>query len=280
MIDVITVVFRDELEILQVQAQSLDMYAHDLGIQRIYVVVNDDTDVVDAIQPSWWGSLADRVCVVPRQMFSARLPDLGWLSQQILKLLTATLSYQPYSMILDAKTILIQPLELHRLFAPDGRITAGTAPVQTVFAQAARQVGGLFDIDVTHVLMPQGVPFLFDNSAVRAMIAEVELRTQQPFVDWFSAQGTVTEFILYSGYQQWRHSGLDSVTTPALSDYRYCNICHSQVQQFDQRMVMAQHPGTATVSVHRRAWAQISPAQQQVYREFLLSRGIQQAAKI
>jgi len=280
MIDVITVVFRDELEILQVQAQSLGMYAYDLGVQRIYVVVNDDADVADAIQTKWWGRLADRVCIVPRRMFSAQLPDLGWLSQQILKLLTATLSYQPYSMVLDAKTILIQPLNLHRLFAPDGRITAGTAPVQTVFTEAARRVGGLFDIAVTDVLMPQGVPFLFENSAVRAMIAEVELRTQQFFVKWFADQGMVTEFILYSGYQQWRHSGLDSVTAPTLSDYRYCNICHSQVQQFDQRMGMAQHPDTATVSVHRQAWAQISPAQRQVYREFLLSRGIQQAAKI
>jgi hypothetical protein len=280
MIDVITVVFREELEILQVQAQSLDMYGHGMGIQRIYVVVNDDTDVARNIEPRWWGSLADCVQIVPQQMFSAQLPELGWLSQQILKLLTATLSYQPWSLVLDAKTVLIRPLEVHRLIAPDGRITAGTAPVQAVFAEAARRVGNLFDIDITEVLMPQGVPFLFENSAVRAMIAEVELRTQQPFVKWFADQGMVTEFILYSGYQQWQRGGLDQVTTPPQSSYRYCNICHSQVQQFDQRMEMAEHPDTATVSVHRHAWQQISPEQQQAYRNFLLNRGIESAQKI
>jgi len=280
MIDIITVVFRDELEILQVQAQSLAMYAQDLGIKRIYVVVNDTADVAAAIQSQWWGSFADRVQIVPCETFSAQLPSNGWVSQQILKLLTATLSYQPYSMVLDAKTIMVEHMEIHRLFAQDGKINAGTAPVQTVFAQAACQVGELFDIDITHVLMPQGVPFLFENSAVRAMIAEVELRTQQPFVDWFAEQGTVTEFILYSGYQQWRHHGLTNVTAPPEYDYRYCNICHSQVEQFDQRLAMAQHPDTATVSVHRRAWAQITPVQQQAYREFLLSRGIRQAEKI
>ena len=46
MIDICTVVFREELAILKAQAQSVALRCQDLGSLNIYVVVNDTDDVV------------------------------------------------------------------------------------------------------------------------------------------------------------------------------------------------------------------------------------------
>ena len=122
MIDIVTVVFREELPILQVQAESVDLYCQDIGIQTIYVVVNDDISVVQEIDLAWWGSLSKYVKIIHRDYFNCKFVADGWVSQQVLKLLCSTLSQNEYTMILDAKTILIKSLELNCLFDKDKKI--------------------------------------------------------------------------------------------------------------------------------------------------------------
>jgi hypothetical protein len=275
MIDLVTVVFQDELPVLQVQAQSVDLYAQHIGIQNIYVMVNDDLQVADQIDPAWWGTLADRVRVIPKNIFSAEFAEDGWHSQQILKLLGSSLSYNRWSFVLDAKTILIQDIKLDRLFMPDGRMSWGHYPIQPVFEDSGRITGELFQIELERVLAPMGVPFLFDNQLVRGLIAEVEHRTQTPFIEWFGSHGMLTEFILYSGYIQYLFGSLDTVSTVGSAmAYSVCNICHSEVGMFDTKFSLTDKDNILTVSVHRRAWQQLSPEQQQQYRDFLVSKNI------
>jgi hypothetical protein len=54
MIDIATVVFRDELPILKLQAQSIERYCQHIGIRNIYVIVNDDDDTIHQIDAGWW----------------------------------------------------------------------------------------------------------------------------------------------------------------------------------------------------------------------------------
>ena len=82
MIDICTVVFREELAILKAQAQSIALRCQDLGSLNIYIVVNDTDDVVAEIDSAWWGNLASKVMVIPRSTFSTTYVDNGWLSQQ------------------------------------------------------------------------------------------------------------------------------------------------------------------------------------------------------
>ena len=89
MIDIVTVVFEEELPVLQVQAQSIDHFCTDLGLKNIYVMVNDHDDLTSQIDKSWWGQFQDRVQIVPRSMFATSYVDNGWVSQQVLKLLGA-----------------------------------------------------------------------------------------------------------------------------------------------------------------------------------------------
>ena len=115
MIDICTVVFREELAILKAQAQSIALRCQDLGSLNIYVVVNDTDDVVAEIDSAWWGNLASKVMVIPRSTFSTTYVDNGWLSQQVLKLLTPALSYNKYTMVLDAKTVFVKDFKLSEL---------------------------------------------------------------------------------------------------------------------------------------------------------------------
>ena len=281
MIDLVTVVFQDELPILQVQAQSVDLYAQHVGIQNIYVMVNDDSQVAEQIDPAWWGTLADRVRIVPRNIFSAEFSHDGWHSQQILKLLGSSLSYNRWSLVLDAKTILVQDIRLDQLFMPDGRMSWGHYPIQPVFEESGRITSELFEIDLECVLAPMGVPFLFDNQLVRGLIGDIESRTRTPFIQWFSDHGMLTEFILYSGYAQYRYGSLDVVAAGDLTTaYKVCNICHSEVEVFDTKFNSANDPNILTVSIHRRAWNQLRPDQQQRYQDFLISKNISTAENL
>ena len=270
-IDLVTVVFEPELPVLRAQAQSINLYCRDLGIKNIYVIVNDHDQVADQIDPAWWGDLQHRVTIIPRRVFSTDFVDNGWVSQQVLKLLGAAISFNTWSMALDAKTLFVKPLRFDDLMDNQGRAQTGSQGIQPVFEASRSRVSRLFDIDVTTQLGPAGVPFMFNTQWVRAMMVDIEQRTGQSFPTWFQQQGSVTEFILYSGYLESAHA------TDLLYDTNKCmllpcNLCHSEVAAFDRKFREMQH--SLTVSIHRNAWTVLSSDQQQQYRAFLLQRGI------
>jgi len=275
MIDIVTVVFREELPVLKVQAESVDLYCQDIGIQTIYVVVNDDQSIVQEIDPAWWGSLSSHVKIIHRQEFGCEFVDNGWLTQQLCKLLASAKNSQArWSMVLDAKTILVQPVDQNRLFDKQYRLTWGYFPIFPVFAPAQKIVSELFGIKLVNVAGPAGVPFFFENNTVREMIAEVEQRTQQPFAKWFQETGMVTEFILYSGYIQYRDGTLNLMFTNGAQGYSLCNVCHSEVDNFDRKYLEMQEDNNLTVSIHRGAWNQLSSIQKKAYLNLLTIRGL------
>lgn len=277
MIDIITVAFQQELPILQAQAQSVERYCQDIGIRNIYVVVNDDESVVGEIDAAWWGTLASKVLVIPRSAFSTNYSDNGWLSQQALKLMTAAVSYNTWSMVLDAKTIFVKPLQLNELLDAQGRPCVGQLDIYPVFERSRQIVNELFDIDLPQQLGPGGVPFVINNRAARAMIADVEQRTLTAFPEWFQTQGMLTEFILYSGYIHLQ-GGFDKLYNIDACEVTPTNICHSEVAAFDRKFKDMQN--SLTVSIHRNAWTNLTAEQRQQYQHFLIDRGIIAAWKI
>ena len=195
MIDTITIVFQDELATLKTQARSLDMYGKDLG--TIFVVVNEDTELVSKIDRSWWGRFQDCVRIISREKFGSVWADNGWVSQQALKLLTSTISSNDWSMILDAKTFFVKPMPVL-----ESKPAVGELDIYPVFEPSQQIVNKLFDIDLVKQLGPGGVPFIINNVQCREMVKWIESQTQQPFAQWFQTQGMLTEFILYSGWIQ------------------------------------------------------------------------------
>lgn len=267
MIDLITVVFREELAVLKLQARSVELYCQNANLGRIYVVVNDDTVDSSEINLSWWGSLCDRVTVVHRSAWHIDYAENGWLTQQLLKLLATDLCTSTWSMVLDAKTIFVQQVN-----PVADRPQVGLLDIYPVFDVSRQRVNNLFDVELTHQLGPGGVPFILNNELTREMIKEVSNRTKKPFADWFQEQGMVTEFILYAGYVLYKLGSFDKLYDTANISITPCNLCHSEINSFDRKFAEMQH--STTVSVHRGAWSQLGQSQQTQYTEFLESRGI------
>jgi hypothetical protein len=278
MIDIVTVVFRDELPILQVQAQSIDLFCQDVGIQTIFVIVNDDIDVVNDIDTAWWGRLKDQVRVIHRDYFNCSFVENGWVSQQVLKVLGSALSTNQYSMILDAKTIIVKQVTLE-LVLPGGKPIGGSYHIPEVFYPSARIVGELFGVTLTHNGGSSGVPFMFKNDIIRDMLVEIKSRTGKEFSDWFQEQGMVTEYLLYVGYNLYLYGSMDkfySLTYP----YGVANLCHSQTGIITEKLMEMQEPHRLTISVHRRAWAVMTQEQREAYKTILINRNITTAQDI
>jgi hypothetical protein len=278
MIDIVTVVFQDELDVLKLQAQSIDLYCQDINLGKIIVVVNDDNLDVSEIDSTWWGKFSSHVVVVHRRVWNIEYDNNGWLTQQLCKILaSAWVALSKWSMVLDAKTILVQPVIEEKIFDKDSRIMFGYYPMFPVFEAAGKIVSDLFQIDLQNIAGPAGIPFFFENAVVADMIKEVEHCSQQPFAYWFQQTGRVTEFILYSGYVQYIDGSLDKRFTGGLT-YIPCNICHSESAIFETKFnLMCTDTNVVCVSIHRNAWTQLSLQQQQAYKNFLVSRGITHA---
>jgi hypothetical protein len=275
MIDIVTVVFREELPILRVQAESIDLYCQGIGIRTIFVVVNDTADLINDIDVAWWGSLSNRVRIVHRDHFGCSFVENGWVSQQVLKVLGSSLSENQFSMILDAKTIIVKSATLE-LLLPGGKPIGGNHPIPEVFYPSANIVGKLFNVKLTHNGGSSGVPFMFHNNTIRSMLAEIKSRTGQEFSDWFQEQGMVTEFLLYVGYNLYLHGAMDqfySLTYP----YTVANLCRTQTGIIEEKLVEMQQKDKLTVSVHRCAWAVMSEEQRNTYKKLLVSRNIKTA---
>lgn len=276
MFDICTVVFKEDIRSLQVQAESIHKYCKDIGIRNIYVVVNDDEYLLEQIFLSWWKDFTPNVFLIPRTMFSTAWVNNGWVSQQVFKLLTASISYNVYTLVLDAKTIITKELTKKILIDQDGRPRVGRTPLYPVFESSQKICEQTWNIKMHEQLGPGGVPFVLHNDTVRCMIAETTALTNVPFPLWFQSQGTLTEFMFYSAYVQARYGSLDALYSPESSIFPV-NVCHSEFEIFDSKLEQMRHPNVTSVSVHRDTWARLSPEQKTAFQTHLLDRGLWQS---
>jgi hypothetical protein len=263
MIDIVTVVFESELEVLQQQARSLALFVKE--IDSIVVVVNQDAAC--RIDTRWWGIHQHKVTVMHRNLFGHGWSPNGWVSQQALKLLAASQCATKWAVILDAKTIFVRDFDVDEI-----RPTVGALDIYPVFEPSRDIANALFDVDLQQQLGPGGVPFIINTQQARDMIAWIERHTQQSFADWFQQQGRLTEFILYSAWIQYRTGSLNTIYNAETNNIVAVNLCHSEVARFEQKL--SQMPAATTVSIHRNAWTQLTDAQKKQYVDFLASRGI------
>lgn len=159
-IDVVTVVFREELPLLALQARSIARFFDPDAVARLLVVVNDVHEdataaAVEALRPLY-GPLAGRLEVVrpdgltsPRAWGPLRRAELwyvrhgrgplmrrlprrdrlasgwrgnpGWSMQQAQKLLVVNAARAPHVLILDAKNFFVEPVGHATFVAADGR---------------------------------------------------------------------------------------------------------------------------------------------------------------
>jgi hypothetical protein len=275
MLNLITIVFNEELPVLKMQAQSISLYLDPHLVSNIVVVVNDHQSVISRIDKSWWGPFSNRVIVIPRNMFSHNFTSTGWHSQQLLKLLAASICYNPWSLILDAKTLFVRALTNQDLFDQNQQPMVGHClSIPTVFSVAHDQVKTLFEITLDTQISPGGVPFFLHNATVRSMISKIEKLTGETFDQWFQSRPDLTEFLLYSGFVLNEYGNYSYLYNINRCCMRAVNLGHNELDLTEKKFLAMYQPETSTVSIHRHAWTNLSAEHQQQYKHYLATKGI------
>ena len=121
------------------------------------------------------------------------------------------------------------------------------------------------------VAMPT-TPDVDVSAAARSLgAAPVQATAAPTLASRFQLQGVLTEFILYSGFVLFRDQELTKLYSTN-NVLRPVNVCHSEVEMFNQKLALMQE--ATTVSVHRDAWAQLTDQHKDQFRYFLVDRGI------
>jgi len=280
MFDILTVVFRDELPILRVQAQSIDLYCRDLGIKNIFIIVNDDDNVVDNINLEWYGDLSNLVKIIPRSQLGTQYHSDGWFSQQYLKLKGSTLSKNKWVMVLDAKTIFVKKIYLNKFFDIFGRIKSGYWKLRPFWNRVEKNINELFNIKTKG---DSGVvPYFFKVDLVNDLINDIELKTHTPFDIWFQSFNItdITETALYLGYVQSRYKSLWKYASKFRYIERYCvgRHCIDEADKlFDTELMKKRNH---VVMIHRQVWAKLNDERKERFKNFLISKGLSSAGNL
>jgi hypothetical protein len=271
-IDLITVVFEPELYLLELQARSISLYLDPARIKNIYVVVNGDDHLCQAIDPDWWGENSSKINVIHRSVFGVDSTLTGWDSQQLYKLCAANIAESQWSMCLDAKTWFMQTLDWQQLFDDVGRANFSNFPTIPVFQSAQQAIQKYFNIELPNVISPGGVPFMFHTETVKDLFAAIP-----QFFDFFCANvkfpNNITEFMLYSGFVVKKYQTYDLLYS-GRQYYQVTNLADWQVAEFDLILQQMNHPNNLTSSIQGRAYPHLSDSQLDQWLEFLLTKHI------
>jgi hypothetical protein len=258
MLDLITVVFRDELPLLKIQAQSINQYVS--NINSITVIVNDDDGVAELIDTAWWGKYSQQVKIKPYSQYQYTSRVNGWENQQLLKLLSASEADSEWSMVLDAKTWFVKSINTKSLFTEQGQACTGIIGIFSQFLDSKQFVEEFYNIQLTQAIGPGGVPFLFHTKTVADMI-----RSINNFPDFFQTAlrypHLTTEFYFYSGYVLSRYKSYDQLYHTT-QQYNCLNIADWQANDFDSLIEKLKTTNCFhTASVHRRTYAKLTQEQ-------------------
>jgi hypothetical protein len=272
-IDLITVVFKKEIPLIEIQARSIELYIDTDRIKNIYVVVNDEDSIVNLIDPRWWGTNSNKVQIIPRSKYGVDSALIGWDSQQMYKLFAAESAESAWSMCLDAKTWFVQELHWDKLFDEQNRVKFRSIPVIPVFKSAQEFLEKFYNIHMKEVIGPGGVPFMFHTETVKSMFKELGT----PFLEFFSTHvrfpANITEFMLYSAYIVHKYSNYSSLYSQ-YQPYMVQNMADFQFDKFDKILEDMNYPVTLTASIHLRVYPLLSDDQFERWFSFLVEKNL------
>lgn len=278
MIDLIIVVFQQELHLIKIQARSIELNLESHRINKIYVVVDSEDSVADLVDPAWWGINANKVKIIPRSQLGLAPQLDGWSRQQLYKLLAAEQAESEWSMCLDAKTWFVQSLEWDKLFDGNGLVRFRSFPTIDHFKSAQVFLEKFYNVELPHVIGPGGVPFMFRTELVKEMVVDIGQRTGVRFFDWFAIHlmdpYRATEFMLYSSYIIYK---LGSYSTLYSRDQYYTvnNLTDWEVaDSFDLIFSRMHDPRALTVSIQGRAYPHLTDDQMSKWTDFLISKNL------
>lgn len=282
MFDLLTIVFREELPLLQIQGNSIDRYANYDDIKNIFVVVNDDSSVAEHIDAAWFGRFANKVQIVCVEEFGINTNHIaGWETQQLYKLLGATKSTSDWSISLDCKTWFVSDLTKDKLFDGRNRAKVGTMFPTPAFEHTKEFVCKFYGIDVQHVICPGGVPHYIHTETLKSMIVDVERISGEPFAEFFKRYVVrphlVTEYVLYDLYITYKYGAFgmhDFYNHELQHTFEVKNIADFEAPEIDECIAKMRNPKMLTASMHRRTYKDITAEQFTHWLEFLAEKQV------
>lgn len=300
-IDLATVIYHDELNFLETQARSIELYFPRENIGNIFVIINHepknphrDETIPCVVDPNWYGINADKVRIIDFHQWGYENTNVfdsmnaGWQNQQICKLLISAECQHDWYCVLDAKTWFIQPIDLSKVFTNNKFHCRTTFDHHPKFRESVNTVNGQFGIDIQECITPGGVPFFFHRQTVLDMINHIETisNPEEKFYNFFLRRckvehiGYITEFILYTGYIIFKYKSITHLyqvgtqhqtLTPVNIDAR--NLPENGCWANDLLDHM-QDPKTTTVSIHKDTLAKLTPYQLKRWADFLTEKNL------
>lgn len=278
-LDFITVVYREEIALLKIQAQSFDRYLSPNDVGEIVIVINDEQHVAGLIDASWWGRLADRVNILHYSALGlvTRPHIQGWYTQQICKLLAAKRCKAVWSLVFDAKTWLVRSVDTKEIFDPNGSPVVGHCPISTHWKDSQTYLEKMYGIRMDHMLGPGGVPFIMHTDTVNELINSIP-----DFTEWFqrSVPGPgndtlfITEFMLYSAYVYKKYGKINQLYSNRVPTWHPNNMATWEAHRFGQFFERGSLPSCLTVSIHKGAYGKLSTEEIERWLDFLESKNI------
>jgi len=292
----VTVTFRDELELLRLQARSLAAFLPEALVAEILVIVNDRDEAgvgaaVEAMRPDY-GPHAGKLRVVgatdlfrwdagpggaasflrrmqalhPRLAF--RSPGLawrghgGWKIQQACKLLAFRAVRAEWVVLLDSKIHFLTPVDRSEFFAADGKpriICKDRADANQAWLDSSFRRMGL-DRSAAGVRVVNGImPFVVRTQLLREVSETVEADVGPLQVFFAVHRKDETEVMLINAYCCARHGGLEAEfdTARPLPPVIMRNTPPAVVEESIRRV----EAGESTLALHRAAVARLSEDQ-------------------
>lgn len=261
MIDFVTVVFDEEVPLLQWQAKSFQKFVKDVG--TIYIVDNGSQNC--NINLDWYGDYQSKVKILKHTDLGVKMQEHidGWRTQQLCKLLASAMSDKTWAVVLDAKTFFTKNFDVIK----DGKPCVGKIQTLDQFAESVEYLEDYYDVDLTQTIGPGGVPFFFHVETLKEMIASID-----NFSTWFQERviepnpphkTLVTEFLLYSAYVKHKLGTYESLYGDTLLNP--FNLADFETNLFDKMITSDSH----TKSIHERAKAKLNKEQVTRWETFL-----------
>lgn len=218
-LDIVTIVFQQEIFLLKLQAISIQKCFQPQDINRIFIVVNELAPEVtysalsNEVLPEY-GDLISKIEIIPaHRLMRPHVAASGWITQQALKLLAARIVSTDFYMVLDAKNHFVQPVSLGTfLDTKSGKARSNRIRKHGSLDTALEGSLEYFGVSRGDYSLPATTPFLLKTVIVRQMIEFIEDREGIHFDDFMVKQkNSITEFFLYNAYLMTLDGGIESV---------------------------------------------------------------------
>jgi hypothetical protein len=282
--DIATVVFDEEIELLALQAKSIDLFGQQLSIGRIHLIANGpkQKQLIDRITSEvfpFYGRRKSQVQIIAGQDITPRsVTASGWYAQQVIKIAVAKQVNATHYVTLDAKNHLVRLVDDRVFFCREGipwfYPASQRGPMSDYFMNSARICGvdGDAHIDSTFPTITPAV--LYRDQALNLLdfIARSKFRSLDALI--CESGISVTEYMLYycllirmNKFNELYRVGPRLVIT----------LWHSHVQdprQFMTLMGETEMNAAPFFSVHRLARAILTEQQRQRIISFWRSIGL------